>query len=59
MSGGPYRVEHDQSSNPQTYHDLLQHQIDHTGETIPGAKSKNGHPKPRKICSLIFCAFFS
>lgn len=32
MSDGPYRVEHDQSKNLLTYHDLLQRQIDHTGE---------------------------
>lgn len=32
MSNGRYRVEHDQSKNLLTYHDLLQRQIDHTGE---------------------------
>ncbi|KPN94095.1 DUF3800 domain-containing protein [Pseudomonas nunensis] len=32
MSDGPYRVEHDQSRNLLTYHDLLQRQIDHTDE---------------------------
>ncbi|MGY3301786.1 hypothetical protein ACVK1X_001064 [Pseudomonas sp. PvR086] len=32
MSDGPYRVEHDQSKNLLTYHDLLQRQIDHTYE---------------------------
>lgn len=32
MSDGPYRVEHDQSKNLLTYHDLLQRQIDHTDE---------------------------
>lgn len=32
MSDGPYRVEHDQSKNLLTYHDLLQRQIDHNGE---------------------------
>jgi len=32
MSDGPYRVEHDQSKNLLSYHDLLQRQIDHTGE---------------------------
>jgi hypothetical protein len=26
---GPYKVEHDQSKNLLTYHDLLQRQIDH------------------------------
>ena len=29
MSDGPYRVEHDQSKNLATYHDLLQRFIDH------------------------------
>lgn len=33
MSGGPYRVEHDQSKNLATYHDLLCRFIDHEGET--------------------------
>ncbi|PBP93266.1 DUF3800 domain-containing protein [Pseudomonas congelans] len=32
MSAGPYRVEHDQSKNLLTYHDILQRQIDHTDE---------------------------
>lgn len=32
MSDGPYRVEHDQSKNLETYHDLLQRFIDHEGE---------------------------
>jgi hypothetical protein len=31
MSDGPYRVEHDQSKNLLTYHDVLQRQIDHVG----------------------------
>lgn len=29
MAAGPYRVEHDQSKNLLTYHDLLQRYIDH------------------------------
>ncbi|MCB2062415.1 MAG: DUF3800 domain-containing protein [Novosphingobium sp.] len=29
MSEGPYRVEHDQSKNLETYHDLLQRLIEH------------------------------
>lgn len=32
MSSSPYRVEHDQSKNLETYHDLLQRFIDHEGE---------------------------
>jgi hypothetical protein len=32
MSNGPYRVEHDESKNLATYHDLLQAFIDHTDE---------------------------
>lgn len=32
MSDGPYRVEHDQSKNLETYHDLLQRFIVHEGE---------------------------
>ena len=32
MADGPYRVEHDESKNLATYHDLLQAFIDHTGE---------------------------
>ncbi len=32
MSHGPYRVEHDESKNLATYHDLLQAFIDHTDE---------------------------
>src|SRR3546814_18455636 len=32
MSDGPYRVEHDQSKNLATYHDLLCSFIDHEGE---------------------------
>src|SRR3546814_8165742 len=32
MSDGPYRVEHDQSKNIATYHDLLCSLIDHEGE---------------------------
>lgn len=32
MSDGPYSVEHDQSKNLETYHDLLQRFIDHEGE---------------------------
>lgn len=31
-AGGPYRVEHDQSKNLRTYHDLLQRFIDHDHE---------------------------
>ncbi|WP_213939609.1 DUF3800 domain-containing protein [Pseudomonas sp. dw_612] len=31
MAEGPYRVEHDQSKNLLTYHDLLQRQINHVG----------------------------
>lgn len=32
MTAGPYRVEHDQSKNLRTYHDLLQSYIDHQDE---------------------------
>ncbi|RYG86328.1 MAG: hypothetical protein EON59_10260 [Alphaproteobacteria bacterium] len=32
MAAGPYRVEHDQSKNLATYHDLLQQLIGHTNE---------------------------
>ncbi len=32
MAEGPYRVEHDQSKNLLTYHDLLQRYIDHQDE---------------------------
>jgi hypothetical protein len=32
MSGGPYRIEHDQSKNLATYHDLLRSFIDHEAE---------------------------
>jgi len=32
MAEGPYRVEHDESKNLATYHDLLQAFIGHTGE---------------------------
>lgn len=32
MSAGPYRVEHDQSKNLLTYHELLQRYIDHQDE---------------------------
>jgi hypothetical protein len=32
MADGPYRVEHDQSKNLLTYHDLLQRFIDHDDE---------------------------
>lgn len=32
MADGPYRVEHDQSKNLLTYHDLLQRFIDHDQE---------------------------
>lgn len=32
MADGPYRVEHDQSKNLLTYHDLLQRYIDHQNE---------------------------
>lgn len=32
MAGGPYRVEHDQSKNLATYHDLLEQMIGHTAE---------------------------
>lgn len=32
MSDGPYRVEHDQSKNLETYHDLLQRFIEHDEE---------------------------
>lgn len=32
MAAGPYRVEHDQSKNLLTYHELLQHYIDHQDE---------------------------
>jgi hypothetical protein len=32
MADGPYRVEHDESKNLATYHDLIQAFIDHTDE---------------------------
>lgn len=32
MAKGPYRVEHDQSKNLSTYHDLLQRYVDHDEE---------------------------
>lgn len=32
MAEGPYRIEHDQSKNLLTYHDLLQRYIDHQDE---------------------------
>jgi hypothetical protein len=32
MAAGPYRVEHDQSKNLRTYHELLQRYIDHQDE---------------------------
>lgn len=32
MAAGPYRVEHDQSKNLLTYHELLQRYIDHQHE---------------------------
>lgn len=32
MADGPYRVEHDESKNLATYHDLMQAFIDHTDE---------------------------
>ncbi|WP_259469868.1 hypothetical protein [Pseudomonas syringae] len=32
MSSSAYRVEHDQSKNLLTYHNLIQRQIDHTDE---------------------------
>jgi hypothetical protein len=32
MAAGPYRVEHDQSKNLRTYHELLQRYIDHRDE---------------------------
>ncbi|MBD1555137.1 DUF3800 domain-containing protein [Pseudomonas typographi] len=31
MAAGPYRVEHDQTKNLATFHDILQRQIDHDG----------------------------
>ena len=32
MTAGPYQVKHDQSKNLLTYHELLQHYIDHQNE---------------------------
>lgn len=32
MAAGPYRIEHDQSENLRTYHELLQRYIDHQDE---------------------------
>ena len=52
MADGPYSVEHDQSKNLLTYHDLLQRYINHD-QTVEFTQSKIARIKfPLKLASV-------
>ena len=65
MADGPYRVEHDQSKNLLTYHDLLQRFIDHDQEiefrqteiaTISSSslpRSRRSTPRQASLCNWL------
>lgn len=52
MADGPYRVEHDQSKNLLTYHDLLQRYIDHQDEVEFRQSQIAGIRFPLKLSSV-------
>ena len=52
MADGPYRVEHDESKNLATYHDLLQAFIDHTGEVELRQSAIASFKVPLKLTEL-------
>lgn len=52
MSAGPYRVEHDQSKNLLTYHELLQRYIDHQDEVEFRQTQIAGMRFPLKLSSV-------
>lgn len=52
MAKGPYRVEHDQSKNLLTYHDLLQRYIDHQDEVEFRQTQIAGIRFPLKLSSV-------
>lgn len=52
MSAGPYQVEHDQSKNLRTYHELLQRYIDHQDEVEFRQTQIAGIRFPLKLSSV-------
>ena len=52
MAVGPYRVEHDQSENLRTYHELLQRFIDHKEEAEFRQTRIASIRFPLKLCSV-------
>ncbi|MBE7373223.1 DUF3800 domain-containing protein [Pseudomonas lopnurensis] len=52
MAAGPYRVEHDQSKNLLTYHELLQRYIDHQDEVEFRQTQIAGIRFPLKLSSV-------
>ncbi len=53
MADGPYRIEHDQSKNLATYHDLLRRYIDHTDEVEFRFSPISGIKFPLKLREVI------
>lgn len=53
MADGPYRVEHDESKNLATYHDLLQRFISHTEEVEFRASAIAGIKFPLKLREIV------
>jgi len=53
MTGGPYRVEHDQSKNLETYHGLMQQFIDHEDKVELRASEIAGITFPLKLTEVI------
>lgn len=52
MATGPYRVEHDQSKNLRTYHEMLQRYIDHQDEVEFRVSKIAGMRFPLKLSSV-------
>jgi hypothetical protein len=53
MADGPYRVEHDESKNLATYHDLLQSFINHTDEVEFRLSKIAGVKFPLKLAEVV------
>lgn len=53
MADGPYRVEHDESKNLETYRDLLQAFIDHTDEIEFRSSKIAGVKFPLKLTEVV------
>jgi len=53
MTEGPYRVEHDESKNLATYHDLLQAFIEHTDEVEFRSSKIAGVKFPLKLTEVV------